>query len=94
MFLFINIIVRTIRKLTPFIGQFSPNLFALGQIFLENQLSHCTCKYVNLRLQTAEMEDPVQDFCLWSPIAKLWVVPLGFAIHKAQAKSPHIPNVH
>lgn len=41
--------------------QFAPNLFGLGQIFLENQLSHFTCKYVNLRFQTAEMEAPVDD---------------------------------
>lgn len=32
MFLFINIIiVRTTRKLRPFIDQFAPNLFALGR---------------------------------------------------------------
>lgn len=67
--------------------QFARNLFALGQIFLENQLTHCTHKYVNLRLQTAEMEASVQDFCLWSPLAKIWVVPLVFAIHNRQLKA-------
>lgn len=94
MVLFRNItVLRKTRKIRPFIYQFAPNSFALGQFFLENQLHHFTCKYVNLRHQTAEMEVHVAD-ATKSP-CKALSSSLGFyhtKLHKT--KSLHIPDIH